>query len=112
MQVKSLHVGSVATPDLAHLQLLRVLPVQVNIIHLQQQHIAAITVTGLQQAARCSVGLHRRHHLKEGIADAHDGIFQTKLSHTRILVILGQTQQGHQLGAHRGQCLCYQGNLS
>ena len=88
---------SVDLPDHAHAQLPDTLSLASQVAGLEYEHVAAVPAAPLQIAPGGRPLLRRRDDLEEAIPDRHDGVYQAKGHHVRIVVRDLDTQNATQV---------------
>jgi hypothetical protein len=74
--------------------------VGVEVVGLDDHHVAGVTTPALQEATRRRVGSDRRHDLEEGVSHGHHGVLEAEDPHAGIAVGDFDSEDGAQVGDH------------
>ena len=97
MQVRARDVRQVDAPDDAHALLLGARARGVEVLEIEQHHVAAVAAVALQIAPRRRVRPRRRDDLQEAVAEREHGVAQAELRHARVAKGLVQPERVAQL---------------
>ena len=84
MQVQRRRVFERDLPDDAHAEPLHALARRREVVGLEDRHVAGVPAAPVEPAAGGGVGLHRRDHLEEGVADREHHVLEPELGHARV----------------------------
>ncbi|MDZ7667957.1 MAG: hypothetical protein U5Q16_00520 [Gammaproteobacteria bacterium] len=86
MQLHVAEFMSLELIDYPYAEILHALAPGPVLVALGDDHVAAVAAAALEKAAGGGVIPNRRHHLQQLIADGHQRILQTELSHPGVAV--------------------------
>jgi hypothetical protein len=101
VKVSPTNIVEVTCPHDADVTLTEMRNPRVEIIHLVDGHVAAVARTLLEQSASGGALLRRRHDLQKLVADHHERVVETELTHAGVVEAHRQTEIFAQL-PHNG----------
>jgi len=92
VQVGGRDVREVDLPDGADAELLCPRPRALEVLEIEDRHVAAVATVTRHVPPRRGVLLHRRDDLEEGVADREDRVLESEEAHARIVEGLADSE--------------------